>query len=1102
MGLLHSHFSSILSARLLSFPRLLSLSVRLFLSCLVMSWYVCLLVSLSLLAAAGTEALSVRQAAAAAAHVAPVLASTASPVAASSHPRHYRDSVSLGNSPYLQSAALQYDAKFSARCVTLDSLAPLVMDKLDCQASTITLSFSSALTCQQQLARGVELPSSQVPSMAVCSVGEALQAWNEQTVLHGGFAWGCTTPITASNPTPRPTTLMRRITSMLAVNSTSLVVRTAEASPLDCFDELHLSVNMNHTRHNLSPYAMLPKTALTAASSPSGRFHPMATPSMSMVRSSPSPSTAVLIDGQQVTFTWAESGWNNSTALITLTLSNINTFPATVLATWTVPLSNGQLTVTLPTAPSLATLFSSPYQFSWDWSSAGTCGLFGGNCCLGACTWQDAAFTVINGTAGHLALPSTMYDWDCSHCGSTTGAIRPVTYVCDLCQSGYETDLYVDAGCTDCSLQYHYSAYNLTLSLTSAGVTIGIDVNASASVDLDFLLDLQMELNTGNQSNTLLPVSNQLASLPFSIPLFTFTFNLQLGVELNYLTAISSPAAINGGFDATLLFGGAVTYDGGWSSLPRGSLLYNNHGVNATGSTAMEFQIGLLPNLTLGLSSVFTASVGAEVYGEVELGFSFPAYPALPAPYQYNLNTSAPALLHGGDCSVPHFLEYQIAVGVRNNRFDFSIDIDLLVLAFSFFYEIPNVAQLAHFQPLLAGCALSDYNDSLSALGHTGDSTATFTLLFPLSVEVNSSLVQTGLLFDVANALNSPVTRFLIGAVKQVMAPSQTRRLLHSGQQANSVDVVVLPAESGQQSSSAMAEEAQAQQQQPSSPLRTSPTASSMLSNATDSSSSAGVASSTAAALSASSASSASVDSSAPSTATATATPTAAAAAPGSSASSASVPSSPTFSTGAAVVPVGTVAITITVQVNSSTLPATFVESLTIDIATFLAVHNGGNASQYVPFIQLVVSSSSHSRRLLDTSYSVQIVVLGSVASVMNATAAAGGADDATAAFTAVTSLAHVIQAGQFDAVDSGATVPAQPITVDHVQPDGTIAPPSSSSSTGPLGGTGRQSASSSGLSGGAVAGVVVGVVLGVAILVAGLGGGWWYVKSGKRGSS
>ena len=60
----------------------------------------------------------------------------------------------------------------------------------------------------------------------------------------------------------------------------------------------------------------------------------------------------------------------------------------------------------------------------------------------------------------------------------------------------------MDAGCTDCDLQYHYSTYNLTLSLTSAGVTIGIDVKASSYVDIDFLMDLQMEANTGKQSNT------------------------------------------------------------------------------------------------------------------------------------------------------------------------------------------------------------------------------------------------------------------------------------------------------------------------------------------------------------------------------------------------------------------------------------------------------------------------------------------------------------------------------------------------------------------------------------------------------------------------
>ena len=111
--------------------------------------------------------------------------------------------------------------------------------------------------------------------MAVCSVNEALQTWNNHTILLGGFAWSCTASITASNPTPQPATLMRRITSTTAIDSTTLVIHTSDASPFDCFDELHLNVSMNHTQHNLSPFAMLPETTSPTAAPASGRFHPM-----------------------------------------------------------------------------------------------------------------------------------------------------------------------------------------------------------------------------------------------------------------------------------------------------------------------------------------------------------------------------------------------------------------------------------------------------------------------------------------------------------------------------------------------------------------------------------------------------------------------------------------------------------------------------------------------------------------------------------------------------------------------------------------------------------------------------------------------------------
>ena len=107
---------------------------------------------------------------------------------------------------------------------------------------------------------------------------------------------------------------------------------------------------------------------------------------------------------------WAESGWDNPSAFITLTLSNIDTFPAKVIKTWSVALSAGLLAITLPTPPSLITIFSQPYQFSWDWSSAGTCGLLGGDCCYGACTWKDEPFTVTNTTGGYLALLATIFD--------------------------------------------------------------------------------------------------------------------------------------------------------------------------------------------------------------------------------------------------------------------------------------------------------------------------------------------------------------------------------------------------------------------------------------------------------------------------------------------------------------------------------------------------------------------------------------------------------------------------------------------------------------------------------------------------------------------
>lgn len=81
--------------------------------------------------------------------------------------------------------------------------------------------------------------------------------------------------------------------------------------------------------------------------------------------------------------------------------------------------------------------------------------------------------------------------------------------------------------------------------------------------------------------------------------------------------------------------------------------------------------------------------------------------------------------------------------------------------------------------------------------------------------------------------------------------------------------------------------------------------------------------------------------------------------------------------------------------------------------------------------------------------------------------------------------------------------MPPQSVTVQPVQPDGTIGQPSSSSTGlfgGPDGGEG-QGKSSSGLSGGAIAGVVIGVIVGVAVLAAAIGGGLWVSKKGKSGS-
>ena len=773
-----------------------------------------------------------------------VLSSNSDPVP-SSHPRHHRGSLSQQGHPLLHSANMTYDLQFSPHCVTIDSLTEHI-ESISCEPTTVTLTFNSTDAWDES--HHHQRQHSTVPVMTICSVEEALMRWDNRTLLNGGMGWGCVDGITG-----QPTLLMRRVLSMTALNTSTLLITTTSASVLDCFDTLHMKVQLNHTKANLLPsapvivdtanitdadegvalsetvYPLVRSRGATDANASSavGRFHTMS-PTFTWWRSSPAPGVNVFSDGQSVSFGWSEANWDYPTATINFNL----VFSGSNIRTWTASISALSATFTLPSG--LGTSLGYTWYIELDWSAAGSC--FHLHCCTG-CTADDTVFTIALGNAGKVSAPSSVFSWSCERCQSGGSTVVPPSWACELCDTAYQSDLSVEATCTDCYVDYQYSTYDLSLSFGEA-FQVSLDFTGSGLINVDFLLDLQMEFSTGAQT-LLIPPPLTLASLSGSFAGFSFPFVLGLEVQLTYEAAVNASLLATGGFDGTVSFGGTVSYntDSGWGQLPSGSIAHNSHGLTVSTAATLDCQIGLLTNLSLSLLSVFSASVGVEVYMDVVVYFTYPPFPALSYPYQFNLDPSQPALLHSGDCTVAHFLETQLSVGVRNNALYVGIDINILSWDIFREYQNNNVFGLTTFLPLVGGCGLS--TSSFTGGGFNGGGAATFTMLFPLSIQVDVPSVRNGLLFDLANALSASVTRFVIADVI-IGTLGSSRRLLQ--QQGYIVYVAVLPPTDNSPTAAALVEAAKAQQQDPGSALRSSPTARSMevLPPSTDSGSSSG----------------------------------------------------------------------------------------------------------------------------------------------------------------------------------------------------------------------------------------------------------------------
>lgn len=692
--------------------------------------------------------------------------------------RHTRGKLTLTDQPEIAEIDMDYEAHIKDTCIALDHLHD-VIDHINCSASELLITFTT--------------PDAR---------STTTQRWREGTLLNGGFQWKCMKHIDHHE---RGTIIMRRVTSTpVSVGNNQLSIRTTDVSVMECFDTFDLKMNLNHTKQSFRRSQHHSRNTIAPSSH---HFHPLQnTPSFSFQRVQP--LVDVLDDGSDVRLSWSASRWENPTASITISLNRVGLLNTVqVVQSWNASLTDNGIWFRLPAG--LVDL--SPYFFSINYANAGSCP---GSCCLNRCRaddLEDGLFYIAGRRNATLTIPSDMFSWSCSMCNNNTvSGLNVPAYSCQLCSQGYN-DLYVRGACTDCSLTYSYSAYQLDVSLAQQRATLVVDVDAA--VHADFFLDMQLGLQSGVGRS-----GGELALGQWSASFLGVNFQLSFDLDFDviYNTNTPGPVNITGGFDARVKFGGRVGHrNGNVLDLARGSLTHQPHELEIWSRDPVDFTFAVQPHLRFDLFSIFRTEISCEIFGQIQSTHnSAPSYPALPPNTWWDERANR-AINHTGVCTEPHLIRNLLSVGVRNNNVRVTFDVNILnVWMFSRTFNATNVGNIAVEVPVLASC---------QGLVGVDNGSANFTLYFNASsgLDFNEPRVVFGLTLDVARALDVHHSRVRFLSVS-VMDQNTT----------NDVDlvqvvVVILPSavdRASEQPPNVLITSLANQQQDPTSALRRAPT--------------------------------------------------------------------------------------------------------------------------------------------------------------------------------------------------------------------------------------------------------------------------------------
>ena len=358
-----------------------------------------------------------------------------------------------------------------------------------------------------------------------------------------------------------------------------------------------------------------------------------------------------------------------------------------------------------------------------------------------------------------LTAPTSIANWQCSDCNSFFSSLV-APEICALCEE-YPT-LHMNVTCDDCWLSYESSTYDLIISLNPFALNMNIDLFMEASLNIEATVDTDFAYTDAMITtlfNNLFPNTAFTFSVGFGI---NFQIGLVLSLSLTTNVTMEAVSQFQGGASADLQLTASLGYvlgSGPYVNTPPPILSWQPHPSTFAGQGHVDLQFGLLPNLSFSFLYIFDASIGIEGYADLTAEYSIPAYPAITLPNYYQRNPYSSFPINIGSCTSPHYIQYQLAVGLRNNRIIVQFDINLFGwnIAQNYF-ALDNFLYLTQLQPLISGCLIS----APSSAVEPASTSAFIYLTLNNTVNLNVLINQQSLLMDVANAVAQPLVRFYL----------------------------------------------------------------------------------------------------------------------------------------------------------------------------------------------------------------------------------------------------------------------------------------------------------------------------------------------------